>query len=107
LKRREFALDPSITRFRLPEPLRRPVLTSEPSICTRALHPQDKFIIFATDGLWEHLTNQQAVEIVYNNPRRVCLWYLCLHSYMCINQSFFPRVGVWAKIYVATVSSPY
>ncbi|RLM79053.1 catalytic/ protein phosphatase type 2C [Panicum miliaceum] len=70
LKRREFALDPSITRFRLPEPLRRPVLTAEPSICTRALHPQDKFIIFATDGLWEHLTNQQAVEIVHNNPRR-------------------------------------
>ncbi|KAG2660722.1 hypothetical protein PVAP13_1KG451610 [Panicum virgatum] len=70
LKRREFALDPSITRFRLSEPLRRPVLTAEPSICTRALHPQDKFVIFATDGLWEHLTNQQAVEIVYNNPRR-------------------------------------
>lgn len=70
LKRREFALDPSITRFRLSEPLRRPVLTAEPSIYTRALHPQDKFVIFATDGLWEHLTNQQAVEIVYNNPRR-------------------------------------
>ncbi|OEL24180.1 putative protein phosphatase 2C 25 [Dichanthelium oligosanthes] len=70
LKRREFALDPSITRFRLSEPLRRPVLTAEPSICTRALHPQDKFIIFASDGLWEHLTNQQAVEIVYSNPRR-------------------------------------
>lgn len=70
LKRREFALDPSITRFRLSEPLRRPVLTAEPSIYTRALHPQDKFIIFASDGLWEHLTNQQAVEIVQSNPRR-------------------------------------
>lgn len=69
LKRREFALDPSITRFRLSEPLRRPVLTAEPSICTRTLHPQDKFIIFASDGLWEHLTNQQAVEIVHSNPR--------------------------------------
>nr|TKW40948.1 hypothetical protein SEVIR_1G280800v2 [Setaria viridis] len=70
LKRREFALDPSITRFRLSEPLRRPVLTAEPSIYTRALHPQDKFIIFASDGLWEHLTNQQAVEIIQSNPRR-------------------------------------
>ncbi|KAL6911874.1 hypothetical protein ACP4OV_000679 [Aristida adscensionis] len=69
LKRREFALDPSITRFRLSEPLRRPVLTSEPSICTRVLCPQDKFLIFASDGLWEHLTNQQAVEIVHRNPR--------------------------------------
>ncbi|CAN6233923.1 unnamed protein product [Urochloa humidicola] len=70
LKRREFALDPSITRFHLSEPLRRPVLTAEPSICTRSLHPQDKFIIFASDGLWEQLTNQQAVEIVHRNPRR-------------------------------------
>ncbi|CAN6280374.1 unnamed protein product [Urochloa humidicola] len=70
LKRREFALDPSITRFHLSEPLRRPVLTAEPSICTRSLRPQDKFIIFASDGLWEQLTNQQAVEIVHSNPRR-------------------------------------
>ncbi|KAK4857104.1 hypothetical protein QYF36_024525 [Acer negundo] len=29
----------------------------------------DKFLIFASDGLWEHLTNQEAAEIVYNNPR--------------------------------------
>ncbi|CAL5018909.1 unnamed protein product [Urochloa decumbens] len=70
LKRLEFALDPSITRFHLSEPLRRPVLTAEPSMYTRALRPQDKFIIFASDGLWEQLTNQQAVEIVHSNPRR-------------------------------------
>ncbi|KAF8729224.1 hypothetical protein HU200_017808 [Digitaria exilis] len=70
LKRREFALDPSITRFRLSETLRRPVLTAEPSMCTRVLRPQDKFIIFASDGLWEHLTNQEVVDIVHNNPRR-------------------------------------
>ncbi|XP_024311885.1 probable protein phosphatase 2C 43 isoform X2 [Brachypodium distachyon] len=69
LKKKEFAIDPSITRFHLSEPLRRPVLTSEPSVCTRVLRSQDSFVIFASDGLWEHLTNQQAVEIVYNNPR--------------------------------------
>ncbi|KAJ1272400.1 hypothetical protein BS78_06G199300 [Paspalum vaginatum] len=69
LKKREFALDPSTARFHLSEPLRRPVLTSEPSICSRALSSQDRFLIFASDGLWEHLSNQQAVEIVYNNPR--------------------------------------
>lgn len=69
LKRPEFSLDPSFPRFHLPEPIRRPVLTAEPSICTRVLQPNDKFLIFASDGLWEHLTNQQAVEIVHNNPR--------------------------------------
>ncbi|KAK8302714.1 hypothetical protein V6Z12_D04G105200 [Gossypium hirsutum] len=35
----------------------------------RVLQPSDKFLIFASDGLWEHLTNQQAVEIVSNSPR--------------------------------------
>ncbi|KAJ6914419.1 protein phosphatase 2C 68 [Populus alba x Populus x berolinensis] len=69
LKRPEFSLDPSFPRFHLPEPIRRPVLTSEPSIYSRVLRPNDKFVIFASDGLWEHLTNQEAVEIVYNNPR--------------------------------------
>ncbi|KAJ9181175.1 hypothetical protein P3X46_009331 [Hevea brasiliensis] len=69
LKRPEFSLDPSFPRFHLPEPIRRPVLTSEPSICSRVLRTNDKFLIFASDGLWEHMTNQEAVEIVYNYPR--------------------------------------
>ncbi|KAL9362808.1 hypothetical protein Peur_045593 [Populus x canadensis] len=69
LKRPEFSLDPSFPRFHLPEPIRRPVLTSEPSIYSRVLRPNDKFVIFASDGLWEHLTNQEAVEIVSKNPR--------------------------------------
>ncbi|KAA8516987.1 hypothetical protein F0562_017195 [Nyssa sinensis] len=69
LKRPEFSLDPSFPRFQLPEPLRRPVLTAEPSIYSRVLQSSDKFLIFASDGLWEHMTNQEAVEIVYNNPR--------------------------------------
>ncbi|KAJ7557007.1 hypothetical protein O6H91_05G108300 [Diphasiastrum complanatum] len=70
LKRPEFNKDPLITRFRLSEPLQRPVLTAEPSIITRKLIPQDKFVIFASDGLWEHLTNQEAVDIVYRHPRK-------------------------------------
>ncbi|XP_022971489.1 probable protein phosphatase 2C 68 [Cucurbita maxima] len=69
LKRSEFSLDPSFPRFHLAEPLRRPVLTAEPSLSTRVLQPHDKFLIFASDGLWEQLSNQQAVEIVYKNPR--------------------------------------
>ncbi|KAK7278821.1 hypothetical protein RJT34_23859 [Clitoria ternatea] len=69
LKKPEFSFDPSFPRFHLPEPIRRPVLTAEPSVCSRNLQPNDKFIIFASDGLWEHLTNQEAVEIVHNNPR--------------------------------------
>lgn len=84
LKRPEFSLDPTFPRFHLPEPLGRPVLTAEPSVCTRVLQPNDKFIIFASDGLWEHMTNQEAVEIVHNNPRAVCFFFQCLFC------QFFP-----------------
>ena len=72
----EFCLDSSFTRFHLSQPLTRPVLTAEPSLYTRVLHENDKFVIFASDGLWEHLTNQQAAEIVHNNPRAVCSLFL-------------------------------
>ncbi|KAJ0540724.1 putative [Pyruvate dehydrogenase (acetyl-transferring)]-phosphatase [Helianthus annuus] len=30
--------------------------------------PEDRFVIFASDGLWEHLSNQEAVDIVQNHP---------------------------------------
>lgn len=72
LKRPEFSFDPSFPRFHLPDPIRRAVLSAEPSICSRALQPNDKFVIFASDGLWEHMTNQEAAEIVHKGPRNVC-----------------------------------
>lgn len=75
MKRPEFSFDPSFPRFHLPEPIRRPVLTAEPSVCSRVLQPNDKFLIFASDGLWEHMTNQEAAEIVHKNPRSVCFFY--------------------------------
>lgn len=55
--------------FGNPIPLRRPVMTAEPSIIRRKLKPQDQFLIFASDGLWEQLSDQAAVEIVSKNPR--------------------------------------
>ena len=59
-------------KFRLREPFKKPLLSSEPSISVQPLQPQDQFLIFASDGLWEHLNNQEAVDIVHNNPRSVC-----------------------------------
>ncbi|XP_020575274.1 LOW QUALITY PROTEIN: probable protein phosphatase 2C 25 [Phalaenopsis equestris] len=69
LKRPEIKVDSSFPRFQLSEPLRRSVLSAEPAVYSRVLNPQDKFVIFASDGLWEQLTNQQAVEIVSKFPR--------------------------------------
>nr|AAM61277.1 protein phosphatase 2C-like [Arabidopsis thaliana] len=69
LKRPEFSLDPSFPRFHLAEELQRPVSSAEPCVYTRVLQTSDKFVIFASDGLWEQMTNQQAVEIVNKHPR--------------------------------------
>jgi len=57
------------SKFRLREPLKRPILSSEPTISVHPLQPHDQFIIFASDGLWEHLSNQEAVDIVQNHQR--------------------------------------
>ncbi|XP_010520032.1 PREDICTED: probable protein phosphatase 2C 68 [Tarenaya hassleriana] len=70
LKHEEFSLNGySNPKYYIPERLRRPALSAEPSITTRVLRPNDKFVIFASDGLWEYLTNKQAVKIVHKYPR--------------------------------------
>ncbi|XP_075503610.1 putative protein phosphatase 2C 60 [Primulina tabacum] len=69
LKNAEFNREPLYQKFRLREPFGKPILSSEPSISVHQLLPHDQFIIFASDGLWEHLTNQEAVDLVQNKPR--------------------------------------
>lgn len=69
LKKAEFNRAPLYAKFRLREPFKRPILSADPSVSVHQLQPHDQFIIFASDGLWEHLTNQDAVDIVQNNPR--------------------------------------
>uniref|UniRef100_A0A0C9RQ65 protein-serine/threonine phosphatase n=1 Tax=Wollemia nobilis TaxID=56998 RepID=A0A0C9RQ65_9CONI len=69
LKKPEFNKDPLFAQFGYPIPLQRPVMSAEPSILVRELKPQDQFLIFASDGLWEQLSEKEAVEIVHKNPR--------------------------------------
>jgi pyruvate dehydrogenase phosphatase len=71
LKRPEFNREPLFAKFRLSEPFKKSILSAEPSISVQPLHPQDLFLIFASDGLWEHLSNQEAVDIVHRNPCNV------------------------------------
>lgn len=71
LKKAEFNREPLYAKFRLREPFQRPILSAEPSVSVHPLQPQDQFLIFASDGLWEHLSNQGAVDIVQNHPRSV------------------------------------
>ncbi|XP_061352242.1 probable protein phosphatase 2C 46 isoform X3 [Gastrolobium bilobum] len=68
LKKAEFNKEPLYAKFRLREAFKRPILSSDPSISVHELQQHDQFLIFASDGLWEHLSNQDAVDIVQNHP---------------------------------------
>ncbi|KAG2723611.1 hypothetical protein I3843_02G155800 [Carya illinoinensis] len=69
LKKAEFNREPLLSKFRLPKPFHEPILKAEPTILVQKLYPGDQFLIFASDGLWENLSNQEAVDIVQSCPR--------------------------------------
>lgn len=69
LKKQEFNREPLLAKFRLSEPFSKQILNPEPSIFIHKLNPKDQFLVFASDGLWEHLGNQEAVDIVNSYPR--------------------------------------
>ncbi|PNX56978.1 putative protein phosphatase 2C 68-like protein, partial [Trifolium pratense] len=70
LKRPPFLLPASFPTYeKVPDPFERGVVSAEPEMLTRVIEETDKFLIFASDGLWELMTNVQAVQIVHKNPR--------------------------------------
>jgi pyruvate dehydrogenase phosphatase len=71
LKKPEYSLDPLFRQIGPVIALKRPALSAEPQIHVRKLKPNDQFIIFASDGLWEHLSDDTAVQMVFKNPRTV------------------------------------
>lgn len=90
LKKPELNREPIFQQFGNPLRLRRPVLTAEPSILKRKLKPEDLFLIFASDGLWEHLSDEEAIEIVFKNPRSVStnlnlIFGFCIYIFLCSN----------------------
>lgn len=76
----EFNKEPLLPKFRLPEPFSKPILKAEPTVSVHKIQPEDHFLIFASDGLWEHLSNQEAVDIVNTCPRNVGV-LLAAHLY--------------------------
>ncbi|GLU08523.1 hypothetical protein SLE2022_254300 [Rubroshorea leprosula] len=69
MKHAQYNREPLDAKFRLPEPMNMPILSANPTIVSHALQPNDSFLIFASDGLWEHLSNEKAVDIVHSHQR--------------------------------------
>ncbi|KAI3738373.1 hypothetical protein L2E82_28402 [Cichorium intybus] len=69
LKNPEFNRAPLLPKFRISQSFSKQILSPEPSISIHQIESNDEFLIFASDGLWEQLSNEEAVEIVHTNPR--------------------------------------
>jgi len=70
LKYAQYNKEPLHEKFRLHTPFSKPLLSANPDIVSHCIQPSDHFVIFASDGLWEFLTNQEAVEIVQKHRRK-------------------------------------
>ncbi|PKU81405.1 probable protein phosphatase 2C 42 [Dendrobium catenatum] len=68
MKFAQYNREPINEKFRISEPLKMPIMTANPAILCHSIQTSDSFLIFASDGLWEHLSNEKAVEIVHNHP---------------------------------------
>ncbi|CAI5504515.1 unnamed protein product, partial [Closterium sp. Naga37s-1] len=83
LKHKEFQQPPLPRRFRLDHlgspsgvALRRPLLRSDPSVVHVRVGEEDRFVILASDGLWEHVSRAEAVKMVDSRPRQGIAHYL-------------------------------
>ena len=57
----------------------------DPEVRPRALTPSDRFLILASDGVWEFMSNQDTVDLVASeeargDPQRACV-LLCVEAY--------------------------
>jgi pyruvate dehydrogenase phosphatase len=71
MKYHEFNKEPLFPRFRIPEPFTPPIISAEPTVSVRALTQADEFLILASDGLWEYISNEEAVHIVTTSQKKV------------------------------------
>ncbi|XLS62384.1 hypothetical protein HN51_016612 [Arachis hypogaea] len=63
---------PDLVRFHIPGPTSRPYLTAEvqsPTQTCRLLSKPAKFVIIASNGLWDFLSNEEATIIVQTHPK--------------------------------------
>lgn len=99
LKKPEYNREPLHSKFRLRETFHKPILSAEPQITEHRIQPNDQFVIFASDGLWEHLSNQEAVDLVQRSPRNVC-FLLLRYNFSELKSIFLSRLNTVPSICV-------
>ncbi|CAI5473236.1 unnamed protein product [Closterium sp. Yama58-4] len=70
LKSHDFNREPLFSRFRVSEPFNPPLISTDPHVAVRLLAPHDAFVVVASDGLFELLSNQEVVDMVAVSPRK-------------------------------------
>ena len=48
----------------------KPALTAQPEVTHRQLTAEDEFVVLASDGLWDKLSNEEAVGLVYDTVKQ-------------------------------------
>ncbi|MBA0811382.1 hypothetical protein Gohar_003283 [Gossypium harknessii] len=103
LKKPEFNREPLLPKFRVPNSFEKPILQAEPAISVQKLRPEDQFLIFASDGLWEHLSNQEAVNIVNTCPRNVSSLFVIFFSGVCVGYEYVSCTGIARRLIKAAL----
>ena len=48
----------------------KPALTPQPELTQHKLTPEDEFLVLASDGLWDKLSSEEAVGLVYDTVKQ-------------------------------------
>ncbi|XP_042016490.1 probable protein phosphatase 2C 46 [Salvia splendens] len=79
LKSWEFSTRPELPKeYRVDKKFDKPIISCKPALVDQELLPKDRFIIFASPGLWKYVADEEAVDMVKNLSRKVRFLILLL-----------------------------
>ncbi|KAG6404703.1 hypothetical protein SASPL_136956 [Salvia splendens] len=71
LKSWEFNTRPDLAKeYKVDKKFEKPIILYNPALVDQELLPEDKFIIFASHGLWKYVADEEAVDMVLNSSRK-------------------------------------
>ena len=80
--------------------MRRVGVIAQPEVRSRRLDPADQFVIVASDGVWEYITDDEAVELIAQFPNDATLGVLFMRLLHCVTHAVLALQGVegWCKL---------